>query len=625
VAILFAPLCAAETPATHVQLTREDVSSWLDGYIGPALVQYDMAGAAVAVVAHGELLIAKAYGFDDLSQRRPVDAERTLFRAESVSKVFTATAVMQLVERGQIDLDRDVNDYLDFVIAPMFGKPITLRNLLTHTAGFVEAVKGSSFIDPAHFPSLGDYLKVHLPARVFPPGEVAAYSNYGNALAGYIVERVSGQPYAKFVADHIFAPLGMHQTSCDQPLPAAAAANVAKAYSTIDSPVQPFELIAAAPAGCVTATVTDMAKFMIAHLQEGRFPGGFLLQPDSARLMHAPQFTAAPGALSMGLSFMQQDRNGRHIIGHSGDGLGSHSDLHLFLDDGVGLYIAFNSDGTNSAVHRLRKDLFDAFADRYFPSSDSEPATATTAAEHSQAAEGYYHSARRLSGILSMVSMFNETRVSANADGTISTANSASGRVVHWREVAPWRWREVGGQDLMVMKPQAARAVALYENPAEADLRVAIWQTRNFNLILVGGALAVLFASLLALPIAAAVRRHYGLPPLPRNARRWPQRLTYAAAGIDCVFILGWIVGLGVISSQIYAFNAQLDPWIRAWQLLGLLGVMGTVFSAWNCVLAWRERNDGWTRAGCTLTALACFAISWFSFVFNLLTLNLEY
>lgn len=622
---LLASSSLAQAPLSHVPLTREDVSSWLDGFIAPALVQYDMAGAAVVVVVGGEVLIAKGYGFDDLTKRRPVDAERTLFRAESVSKVFTATAAMQLVERGQIGLDRDINTYLDFVIAPRFGKPITMRNLLTHTAGFVEAVKGSSFIDPARFPSLGDYLKAHLPARVFAPGEVAAYSNYGNALAGYIIERVSGQPYAKFIENNIFAPLGMRHSTCEQPLPAAAAADVAKAYSTINSPVEPFELIAAAPAGCVTGTVTDMARFMIAHLHDGRYSGGAILQPESARLMHAPQFLAAPGALGMGLAFAQQDRNGRRIIGHSGDGLGSHSDLHLFLDDGVGIYIACNSDGTNTAVHRLRDDLFAAFADRYFPSAEKETPPTITAIEHGNAAEGTYHSSRRLSGILSMISLFNETHVTANADGTITTENPASGRMIRWREVAAWQWREVAGQGLMAMGTQGPRVVALYDNPAEADLRAATWQMRSFNVIVVGCGLTVLLGSLLTWPIAAAVRRYYGLAPLPRTGRLWPRRLTYSAAALDCLFIFGWLVGLGVLSSRIYAFNEQLDPWIRAWQLIGLLGAAGTIASVWNCWLAWREPADGWTRVGCTLTALACIGISWFFFAFHLLTLNLEY
>ena len=182
----------AEPQAPPPALTAADLEAWLDGYLPAALARNDMAGAVVAVVKDGAVLFMKGYGFADVAGRRAVDPERTLFPVASISKTFTATAVMQLVEQGRLDLDRDVNEYLDFAIPPAFGKPITLRHLLTHTAGFDDLQKGSSPADPKWYFPLGTYLKRRSPNRVYPPGTIPAYSNYGLGLAAYIVERTSG-------------------------------------------------------------------------------------------------------------------------------------------------------------------------------------------------------------------------------------------------------------------------------------------------------------------------------------------------------------------------------------------------------------------------------------------------
>ena len=198
----------AKTPSGVHELTASDVEAFLDGIVPLQLERDDIAGATIAIVKDGKLLFAKGYGYSDYEKKKPVSAEETLFRPGSVSKLFTWTAVMQLVEQGKLDLDRNVNDYLDFKIPDAFGQPITLKNLLTHTPGFEEQIK-DLFTVGSESPNLGAYLKTHIPTRIYPPGTVPAYSNYGTALAGYIVERVSGRPFNEYVEENIFKPLGM--------------------------------------------------------------------------------------------------------------------------------------------------------------------------------------------------------------------------------------------------------------------------------------------------------------------------------------------------------------------------------------------------------------------------------
>ena len=306
-------------PTASANLTREDVGAWLDGFLPYALERADIAGAVVVVVKDGNVLFKKGYGYADVAAKRPVDPDLTLFRPGSISKLFTWTAVMQLVEQHRIDLDQDVNAYLDFKIPPLKGKPITMRELMTHTPGFENTLEEVIAVKPT-YPKLRDFLKNWMPPRIFPAGEVPAYSNYGAALAGYIVERISGQPFPQYIAQHIFAPLGMNHSTFLQPPPAALAPLVSRGYLSAADEPGPFEMLGATPAGGLSASGADIARFMIAHLQNGEYDGHRILQAATAQEMHSTPYTTISPALNrMTLGFFQLDRNGHRIIGHDAD------------------------------------------------------------------------------------------------------------------------------------------------------------------------------------------------------------------------------------------------------------------------------------------------------------------
>src|SRR4030095_9832348 len=275
-----------EKPSGVHQLTATDVEAFLDGIVPLQLKSDDIAGATVAVVKDGKILFARGYGFSDVKQKRPVSAEETLFRPGSVSKLFTWTAVMQLVEKGMLDLDRDVNEYLDFKIPDAFGKPITLKNLLTHTPGFEEQVK-DLITQNTGSPNLGQYLKTHIPARIYPPGTVPAYSNYATSVAGYIVERVSGQPFDQYVAENILKPLNMSHSTFTQPLPSNLAPLMSNGYRLAYGEAQAFEIVNPYPAGSLSSSATDMSQFMMAHLADGELGNAHILKPETAQLMHS--------------------------------------------------------------------------------------------------------------------------------------------------------------------------------------------------------------------------------------------------------------------------------------------------------------------------------------------------
>ena len=298
------PAPAEPTPTASHTLDARDVDAWLDGFMRYALPTADIAGAVVVVVKDSHVVTQRGFGVSDVATQAAVDPAATLFRIGSVSKLFTWTAVMQQVEAGKLNLDEDVNRYLDFKIPAREGKPITLRNLMTHTAGFEEHAKYLFVRDVKDLTPVGDYLKKWVPTRIFAPGEIPAYSNYGATLAGYIVERVSGEGFDAYIAHHIFQPLGMQNATFEQPLPPALAPHMSKSYRVASGPDYPFELIIPAPAGSVSISGADIARFMMAHLNNGQLGEARILKAETAREMHASTFAAVPPLPAMALRLL---------------------------------------------------------------------------------------------------------------------------------------------------------------------------------------------------------------------------------------------------------------------------------------------------------------------------------
>jgi CubicO group peptidase (beta-lactamase class C family) len=415
------PAVSEDSSTKAHELTADDLGAFLDGFMPQEIEHADIAGAVIAVVKDGKLLFAKGYGYSDVAKKAPVSPETTLFRPGSISKLFTWTSVMQQVELGKLDLDRDVNDYLDFKIPPAFDKPITLRNIMTHTTGFEETAK-NLFVDSAEeLRPTGEYLRVHMPARIFPPGATPAYSNYATTVAAYIVERVSGQNFNDYVEEHIFKPLNMTHATFRQPLPDALKPDMSNGYVLGSGEPKHFEYVQVAPAGSLSASAVDMTHFMIAHLQNGRYGDAQILKPETAIRMHARQQGVWPPSMNaMCLGFYEQWLDGHRSIGHGGDTISFHSNLHLILDANVGLFVSYNSPGR--AEIDSRGLLFNKFMERYFPPPSSNEPTLATAAQDAAVVAGSYEVSRRFqTNVLAITTVLGETKVTVNPkDNTIS-------------------------------------------------------------------------------------------------------------------------------------------------------------------------------------------------------------
>lgn len=355
---------AAQSPASGPTDPAE-LEAFLDGLMTAQMKTHHVAGAVVAVVKDGNLLFSKGYGYADLEQSVPVDPARTLFRLGSVSKLFVWTAVMQQVEQGNLELDRDINDYLDFTIPNSYPEPITLNHLLTHTPGFEDMGQDLFKLDFTEMRPLDEYLKTHIPARVFAPGTIGAYSNYGTALAGYIVARVSGLPFDEYVEQNIFTPLEMEHSTFRQPLPENLAPDMSTGYNFVSGGYLEggFEYVQAYPAGSLSAAANDLTRFMIAHLQNGTYGANRILEEATTQQMHQQLFTHDPRIDGMAHGFFENTVNDLRIISHGGDTILFHTGLFLIPEQNVGLFISTNSTG-GAAVY---EDVMRAFVDHYYP------------------------------------------------------------------------------------------------------------------------------------------------------------------------------------------------------------------------------------------------------------------
>ena len=622
-------------PQTTHALTHDDVETWLDGYMPYALARGSVAGAVVVVVKDGQVLLQKGYGYADAATRKPVDPETTLFRPGSVSKLFMWTSVMQLVEQGKLDLDRDVNTYLDFAIPPYQGQPVTLRNLMTHTAGFEETTKYLIGAEPWPEPPLDTYLKQNIPERIFPAGKIPSYSNYGATLAGYIVQRVSGEKFADYIDRHVFAPLGMVHATVRQPLPANLKPLMASGYEQASDKPKPFEIVGPAPAGSSSVSGADMGRFMIAHLQDGQFNGQQILKPETARMMHTTALNNLPPLNSMLLGFYQMNRNGRRIIGHGGDTQWFHSELTLFLDEHVGLFVSLNSVGTDGAAGPIRQALREEFTDRYFPGPGPEGHLDAAAARSDAArlAGTYLSSRRQETSFFSLLYYLLEASpVAAEADGKITSPDlkDLARQPMHFDPIAPYVWRSDRGPARLAAKLEGGD-VAFWggdDTPFEVFTPVPWYKDATWlkpALVLTFGAFLL---TAVFWPVNALFRRRYGGSLSLLGQARWAYRLTRVASLLDVLLMIAWPATV-LVMFQTFALNGEFDGVLQALHLLTVvIFPLAALVLLWNVRVVWTTRA-GWrswfARVWSVVLAVCSVLLVWTGVAFHLIGFGLKY
>jgi CubicO group peptidase (beta-lactamase class C family) len=544
---------------------------------------------------------------------------------------------MQLVEAGKLDLDADVNKYLDFKIPEKDGKPATLRQIMTHTAGFEETAKDLIYFDPKYHRSLGEYLKAWTPRRIYKPGSTPAYSNWGTAVAGYIVERQSGESFDNYVEKHIFQPLGMQYASFRQPLPANLKGQMSQGYPKPGQDPNGFEIIGPAPAGSLSASGTDMAKFMLAHLQQGKG----ILSPATAAMMHnspldkVDPFSLLPPLNRMELGFFETNINGREVIGHLGDTVAFHTSLHLFMAEGVGLYVSFNSPGKEGAVGGLRTALFQDFADRYFPAV--KPASTAkvddkTAAEHAKAMAGLWDNSRRSdSSFLKALYFMGQTAVTVGPKGelVIPDLHGLNGRPREWVETSPYVWTEKNGHEQIAAKVVDGKVVRWsmgFMSPFMVFDRVPGGQSSAWLNPVLLLSIGVLLLTFLFWPIGWFVRRQYKAPFTVAGRSLKAYRAVRIMSGLDLVMLGGWMMAVTALMGDLENSGNGFDFWLWLLQIAGAIIFPGALLVAgWNAYQVWTDGRRWARKTWSVLLVLATFFLLYFAFTFGLIAMTVNY
>jgi CubicO group peptidase (beta-lactamase class C family) len=603
------------------ELTQSDADAWLDGFMPYTLESNDIAGAVVVIVKDGQVLTQRGFGYADVASRKRVDPATTIFRAGSISKLFTWTAVMQLVEQGKIDLDADVNQYLDFKIPPYQDKPITVRNLMTHTPGFEEAVKGGIRFS-GQVPPLNEVLKGMLPARVYAPGSTPAYSNYGAGVASYIVERVSGMPFEDYIERNIFVPLNMTHSSFRQPLPSQLAPFMSQGYPKASEAPKPYELISIPGAGSVAVSGADMAKFMIAHLKQG----AGLLKPETAQLMHDPSHETLPGTNHMALGFYEMQLNGSSAIGHGGDLNFFHSDMWIYPTKNVGLFVSMNSAGEHAATEAIRIALFEQFGDRYFPAANTaDPVELPTAKDHARMLAGSYISSRGFfTNFIDVLNLVGQVKIGLDKDGRPLVPAILGGEPKKWIEIAPFVWQDAFGHGRLGARVENGRVVRWSFNPVSPFMvwdRAPWYRDAAWLMPLFVTALIIIALTALSWPVAAISRRRFGVAMALRGpdlkSYRWVRGLSWltlaALGGWACLFLS-------------FDSDRNLDGAIWLLEIAGTAGFVGVCGAAlWNLQRVW-PTNRGWfAKLWSVLLVLAALLTLWVTLSFHLISFGTHY
>jgi len=615
---LTATAWAEAVPAAEQTEKFRDLEIFVDTVIETQRSLLDISAVTVSIVKDGHTVFAKAYGMADRERQIPAMADKSIFWVGSTSKLFAWTSVMQQLERGNLDLDTDVNTYLKtFQIPDTYKEPITLRHILTHTTGFEEGVLGFLLnFDPEKVGTIEETMAKHVPMRINKPGAYASYSNYATALAGLIVQNVSGIPFNEYVEKNIFEPLGMKNSTFAAPLPADmvdAKTNGYKREAGVLRP-QPYELVTGfSPAGAMATTSVDMTKFMLAHLQDGQLDGTQILKPETARLMHSVINRPDKRLTGMAHGFYEQRVNGHILIGHAGDISQFHANMMLDKDEQLGIFVSYATD----TGFEGRSQFISTFYDHYYPEK-LEPIT-PPADFNARAGRyaGSYQFWRYNKSTIEKALGLARGNITVAPTGENTLLISGFGEPRQYVEIGEDLFRQVDGeQKVAFAKNDEGEIQDLYIDSAAvvAASRIPTFESGFFKALLP----LLSFFMFITVLIGWIYRRNEfkAMAPGERNAIR----LSMGVAAANILFV----ISLGMVIAVYQAKLAEDIPLPFALALIfPMIAAALAVGVVFHSVKAWRE---GYWRPGrrihYSLVAFASVYMTVFYYYWNILGLQ---
>jgi CubicO group peptidase (beta-lactamase class C family) len=604
---VIAPAAAVARPVAGVTpLPAAELEAFVDGLIRRSMIEDHIAGATIAVVQNGQVVLKKGYGVASLKERRAVDPDRTLFRIASISKTFTWIALMNEIEAGRMRLDGPVNLYLPEPLQ-VRGKdkaPVLLRHLMTHTPGFEDRALGQLFEqDWKRVRPLNEYLRQERPRRVREPGALPAYSNYGVALAGAAVANVTGKPFEQLVAEEIIFPAGMTHTTFrdarpwrdDLPAPMTAALAAERSagfrWTQLGWREQPPELTGQiAPAGGASSTAADMSRYMMLLLGNGTIDGKTIYSPRTAQAFRTPMYQPAPGAAGWNAGFQDIPLpGGRRGFGHNGATLWFFSNMVVVPDLGLGVFIAVNTD-TGADLPSV---VPTAIIERFYAPPPAVPTLRPLSPDAARIYEGDYLGTRRayggLEGFIGRISQRAEVRVTPGGQ----LAVLSDGRSTLWNATEkPGVFQASDSARTLVFETAGGRGSRFYASPG-----FSAFERITFPM---GAGLLIWIVALSAFAAIATVAGVF-----MRDRRETRQTPTQTRANLlQTTQATLWLIALccvGVFAANsgdiAWVFFGWPSGWLVTASACALVASVLTVVTLVMAPVVWRggRRVDSWT------------------------------
>jgi len=594
------------------------IEAFVDGIVKPQMKKNHSPSGVVTLMKDGEIIFSKGYGYQDVEKQIPVDPATTLFRPASISKLFTWVSVMQQVERGHLDLDTDVNQYLKtFQIEDTWpGQPVTLRAIMSHTAGFEDGGLGYVFIDDvSRMQTLAQSLATHIPVRVNAPGEHTAYSNWASSLAGLIVANVSGLEFSDYVQQNIFDVLAMNNSTFAAPLPPSLHDNRAKSYGW--SAGQYFErkdeiLSNFAPAGGLAATSYDMAKFAKAILGGGEILTstgirGRILKTATMKQMLTNLYSHDPRTRGMAYGFLEYAYKGVEIIGHGGATTVFLSHFGLSLENNMMLFTSFSGPG-NSSVHGVFRD---AFYDYFFPTTLKNITPDSDFAERAERFVGTYQGWRaNFTKIEALKGAVDAVKISAMADNTLLINDS------RFVEVDKNLFRQVDSSHRIAFQENDLGEITGYVHDGLAVnqmYKAAFYQTLSFVLLILIPSVIIFIAVLLRRVYQG--ERYKALPAQEQTAFR----ASIIVSSANLLFLILLVLTLATARHLYFELPALL-PFALIFPIIASLAA---IYHLYQSSIIWRlSLGSVWSRVRFSAVSLCSVMMVWLYNYWNLIGFN---
>lgn len=600
----------------------EKIRAFFDDLIVSSMEENHSTSGVISLVKDGKVIFQKGYGHQNLETKNPVDPTQTLFQVASVSKLFTWVAVMQLVEQGKIDLDTDINQYLTtFQIDDTFpGQPITMRHIMTHTAGFEDGTIGVFFTKSVDdIIPLAEAAERYQQGRINPPGTHSAYSNYGSTVAGLIVEQVSGTEFKAYIQKHIFDPLGMKKSSFESPLPKKMGDQLANTYAWEEEeyvwkPIPIYTNLT--PAGAVSATASDMTKFLQALLNGGAYEGGRILKEKTLTEMLTRNFSHDSRLPGMALGFYESFKNGNRLVEHGGDLEFTHTNFILDQKNNIGMYMTFNGVGGRM----VRSPIEPGFYDEFFPVEKETLIPPTDFSERAEKYTGTYNFWRSNFSKLEKISgMTSGMVVEATDNNTLM--------VPYWDEVVEIDknlFQQVDGDRQIAFQENEQGEITGFVHdamPFLSSFRTPFYFSGTFNFLMLGLVglmyIGVILRNILRSVVGRFIKRISLRSLSPSEKKVLRISLLTVVANLLAI-------GLGVVVTTVYAeglVTTEIPVQITLWLWLPMLAFLLGVYHLYCARQVWKHGLLGGilARVGYSAAAAGSLFICWFYYFWNIL------